>query len=215
MKFSDADFLLYAVTDRRWSVGRTLKEQVADAITGGVTMVQLREKDLSAEKFLQEAREIREICRRGHVPFIVNDNVEIAAAIDADGVHLGQEDMSPVTARKILGSDKLIGVSVKTRRQAELAQSMGADYLGVGAVFPTQTKKDAAEVSLDVLREICAAVKIPAVAIGGIDGENMGALQHSGIVGVSVVSAIFAQADTRAAAQELKAAAIKFLGREQ
>lgn len=205
MKCGKKDLLLYAVTDRGWLNGDTLYHQVEQAIQGGVTFVQLREKELDEDQFLEEAKEIQGLCRRYHVPFVINDNVKIAAQIDADGVHVGQSDMAAGDVRKKLGSDKIIGVSAQTVEQALLAQKMGADYLGVGAVFHTGSKADADDVSHDTLRAICEAVDIPVIAIGGIGTQNVMQLSGSGICGIAVISALFAQPDIKAAAEELKA----------
>ena len=206
MKCDKKDLLLYAVTDRHWLNGRTLYSQVEEALKGGATFIQLREKELDEEHFLEEAKEIKELCRRYQVPFVINDNVEIALAVDADGVHVGQSDMEAGDVRKKLGPDKIIGVSARTVSQALLAQQHGADYLGVGAVFHTSSKADAAEVDFETLKEICEAVDIPVIAIGGISEENVGQLAGSGICGVAVISAIFAKPDVKKAAQELKKA---------
>lgn len=198
------DLLLYAVTDRSWLNGESLYDQVEKALKGGVTFVQLREKDLDEEAFLEEAKEIKKLCAQYRVPFVINDNVGIAAQIGADGVHVGQSDMEAGDVRRKLGPDKIIGVSAQTVEQAVLAEQNGADYLGVGAVFPTGSKADAEDVSLDTLRAICRAVSIPVVAIGGIGAHNVEQLRGSGICGVAVISAIFAAKDIRAAAAELK-----------
>lgn len=204
MNCDKKDLLLYAVTDRSWLNGRTFYEQVEEALKGGVTFVQLREKNLDDTAFLQEAKEIKELCARFHVPFVINDNVDIAAEIDADGVHVGQSDMEAGDVRKKLGPDKIIGVSAQTVEQALRAQAHGADYLGVGAVFPTGSKADAVEVSHDTVREICRAVDIPVIAIGGITRENVIELKGTGICGIAVISAIFAQQDIEEAARTLK-----------
>ncbi|HIW43122.1 MAG TPA: thiamine phosphate synthase [Candidatus Mediterraneibacter vanvlietii] len=204
MNCDKKDLLLYAVTDRSWLNGRTLYDQVEEALKGGVTFVQLREKNLDDTAFLQEAKEIKELCARFHVPFVINDNVDIAAEIDADGVHVGQSDMEAGDVRKKLGPDKIIGVSAQTVEQALRAQAHGADYLGVGAVFPTGSKADAVEVSHDTVREICRAVDIPVIAIGGITRENVIELKGTGICGIAVISAIFAQQDIEEAARTLK-----------
>ena len=196
--------LLYAVTDRSWLHGRELYEQVKEALEGGATFVQLREKELEENLFLEEALRIRELCRAYHVPFVINDNVEIAVRADADGVHVGQSDMEAGNVRQILGPDKIIGVSCHSVEEALKAQACGADYLGVGAVFPTGTKKDANVVSPGTLREICLAVRIPVVAIGGITRDNLSELEGTGISGIAVVSAVFAQPDITAACKELK-----------
>ena len=203
MRCDKKDLLLYAVTDRSWLNGATLYEQVEAALRGGATFIQLREKALDQERFLAEARELKALCRRFGVPFLINDNVEIAAAVDADGVHV----------RARLGADKIIGVSAQTVEQALLAQQRGADYLGVGAVFPTGTKQDATDVSYETLRDICRAVDIPVIAIGGIGRGNVERLAGSGICGVAVVSAIFAQKQIEAATADLKAAVERMVKR--
>lgn len=201
---NEKDLLLYAVTDRSWLNGRTLYEQVEEALEGGVTFVQLREKNLDEAAFLAEAKEIKKLCAGYHVPFVINDNVEIAAAIDADGVHVGQSDMEAGDVRRKLGPDKIIGVSAQTVEQALKAQAHGADYLGVGAVFPTGSKADAVEVSHDTVRAICQAVDIPVIAIGGITKDNVIELKGTGICGIAVISAIFAQKDIEQAARTLR-----------
>ncbi|MCM1257774.1 MAG: thiamine phosphate synthase [Roseburia sp.] len=196
--------LLYAVTDRSWLRGETLCEQIEMALQGGVTFLQLREKKLSEEEFLKEAVEVKERCASYHVPLIINDNVEIARKSGADGVHIGQGDMDVIEARKILGPDKIIGVSARTVEQAKKAQAEGADYLGSGAVFHTGTKGDAKALDHNVLKEICASVDIPVVAIGGITRDNIRQLTGLGMDGAAVVSAIFAQKNIRSATEELK-----------
>ena len=196
--------LLYAVTDRSWLNGRTLYEQVEDALKGGATFIQLREKKLDKEDFLKEAIEIQALCRQYHVPFVINDDVDIALQIDADGVHVGQSDMEAGDVRTKLGPDKIIGVSAQTVEQAVLAEQRGADYLGVGAVFPTGSKDDADDISHDTLQAICEAVQIPVIAIGGISKNNVLQLKGRGICGIAVISAIFAQPDIQAATEELK-----------
>ncbi len=204
MKCDKKDLLLYAVTDRSWLGGQTLYEQVEEALQGGATFIQLREKELDDDSFLKEALEIKELCRRYHVPFVINDNVEIARKINADGVHVGQSDMEAGDVRAILGDDKILGVSAQTVEQAVLAQQRGADYLGVGAVFHTGSKTDADDVSHETLRNICAAVNIPVIAIGGISKHNVMELRGSGICGIAVISAIFAAKDICSATAELK-----------
>ena len=206
MKCAKENLLLYAVTDRHWLDGRTLKEVVLESLEGGVTMLQIREKHLDEAHFLEEANELQALCRSRHVPFLINDNVEIALAMDADGVHVGQSDMAAGDVRKKLGDDKIIGVSAQTVEQALLAEKAGADYLGVGAVFPTSSKDDANEVSYETLKAICSAVSIPVVAIGGITQENVHQLAGSGICGAAVISAIYAKPDIKKAAEELKKA---------
>lgn len=204
MKCDKKDLLLYGVTDRSWLGERTLYSAVEQSILGGVTMVQLREKDLAQEEFQKEARQIQELCKKHQVPFLINDNVELAVEIEADGVHVGQHDMEAGQVRRKIGPDKILGVSAQTVEQALKAQAAGADYLGVGAVFPTGTKDDADAVSLDTLKAICQAVDIPVVAIGGIKESNILSLKGSGICGVAVVSAIYAKEDPQAAAAGLR-----------
>ena len=199
------DLLLYAVTDRTWLGDETLYQQVEKTLKGGATFIQLREKHLDDAAFLEEAVELKELCRRYHVPFVINDNVEIALKMDADGVHVGQSDMEAGNVREKLGPDKIIGVSAQTVEQAVLAEQRGADYLGVGAVFPTGSKDDADDVSHETLKAICEAVSIPVIAIGGISRNNVMELAGSGICGIAVISAIFAQPDIEAATKELRA----------
>ncbi len=206
MKLDKKDLLLYAVTDRHWlKDGERLYDQVEKALKGGVTFVQLREKDLDANAFLAEAKEIQALCRSWGVPFVIDDNVELAVAIDADGVHVGQSDMEAGDVRAMIGPDKILGVSTRTVEQARAAQARGADYLGVGAVFATGSKADAVEVDHEVVREICRAVDIPAIAIGGITADNVKELAGSGLSGIAVISAIFGAADIEAAAAKLRA----------
>ena len=204
MNCDKKDLLLYAVTDRAWLNGETLCSQVEKAIKGGATFIQLREKNLDQKHFLEEALEIQKLCKKYNVPFVINDNVEIAKKIDADGVHVGQSDMEAGNVRKILGDDKIIGVSAQTVEQALLAQKHGADYLGVGAVFKTGSKDDADDVSHDELQKICEAVDIPVIAIGGISKENVSELAGTGICGIAVISAIFAEKDIKKATEKLK-----------
>ena len=204
MKCDKKDLLLYAVTDRSWLNGESLYSQVEKALKGGATFIQLREKELDKETFLEEAKELKKLCREYRVPFVINDNVEIAEACGADGVHVGQSDMEAGDVRARLGEDKIIGVSADTVEQALLAQRHGADYLGVGAVFPTGSKADASDVDHETLKAICQAVKIPVIAIGGINRENVMELAGSGICGVAVISAIFGARDIERAARDLK-----------
>lgn len=197
--------MLYAVTDRRWTTAQeSLLSQTEKAIQGGATFVQIREKNLGEAEFEKEARELKSLCAKYKIPFVVNDNVLLAKKIDADGVHVGQDDMSAKKAREILGEGKIVGVSAQTVEEALLAEKDGADYLGVGAVFPTGSKDDAVEVPFETLKAICSAVKIPVVAIGGITRENVEKLKGSGICGISVISAVFGQKDIKSAASELK-----------
>lgn len=199
--------LLYAITDRHWLNGKTLYSQVELALKGGATMIQIREKDLDENAFLKEAEQIQSLCAKYCVPFIVNDNVELAVKIGADGVHVGQSDMAAKDVRALIGKDKILGVSAQTVEQALEAQKCGADYLGTGAIFPTGSKDDAQVLGVQTLKEICSAVNIPVVAIGGISKDNILELKKSGIAGVSVISAIFAQNDIIAATAELKSLA--------
>ena len=204
MNVDKKDLLLYAVTDRHWLNGRTLYSVVKESLDGGVTFLQLREKELDEVHFLEEAKELQQLCREYQVPFIVNDNVDIAISMNADGVHVGQSDMEAGDVRVKLGPDKIIGVSAQTVEQAVLAEKHVADYLGVGAVFPTGSKDDADDVSYETLKAICEAVSIPVIAIGGITQENVKELAGSGICGIAVISAIYAQQDIRKASEDLK-----------
>ena len=204
MNVDKKDLLLYAVTDRHWLNGRTLYSVVKESLDGGVTFLQLREKELDEVHFLEEAKELQQLCREYQVPFIVNDNVDIAISMNADGVHVGQSDMEAGDVRAKLGPDKIIGVSAQTVEQAVLAEKHGSDYLGVGAVFPTGSKDDADDVSYETLKAICEAVSIPVIAIGGITQENVKELAGSGICGIAVISAIYAQQDIRKASEDLK-----------
>lgn len=192
------------MTDRSWLHGETLYEQVEKALKGGVTLVQLREKELSEADFEQEAKELLELCHKYNVNLIINDNVELAAKVGADGVHIGQSDMGVEKARAILGKEKIIGVTAKTVEQAKAAEAAGADYLGSGAVFGTSTKKDAKPMDHALLQEICESVKIPVVAIGGIDGGNILLLKGRKMAGVAVVSGLFACEDIKKAAEDLR-----------
>ena len=196
--------LLYAVTDRHWLGDRTLYDVVRESLEGGVTFLQLREKALDDENFYKEAVRLQEMAREYGVPFVVNDNVDIAVRMDADGVHVGQSDMEAGDVRALIGPDKILGVSAQTVEQAVLAEKRGADYLGVGAVFPTGSKDDAVEVSRETLKAICDAVSIPVVAIGGITVNNTPELAGSGICGIAVISAIYGQKDIYQATVSLK-----------
>lgn len=204
MKCDKRVMRLYAVTDRAWTKEKSLASQVKEALDGGVTCLQLREKTLDDDTFLNEALEIGKLCREYKIPFIINDNVDIAEKSDADGIHVGQDDMDVLSVRKRLGEDKIIGVSVQNPEQAVIAEKNGADYLGVGAVFPTSTKDDAYSVSYNTLKEICNRVSIPVVAIGGITKDNVMKLKGSGVDGIAVVSAIFAETDITESTRELK-----------
>ena len=206
MKFCREHLLIYAVTDRSWTGRMTLFEQVEAALRGGATMVQLREKGLAEqdfEGFLEEARRMHELTARYGVPLIIDDNVEIALKSGAEGVHVGQNDMDAGEVRRLLGPDRILGVTAKTVEQARRAQDAGADYLGSGAVFGTSTKADAIPMSLERLREICACVRIPVVAIGGICLENIGRLSGSGVAGAAIVSGIFGAEDIEGTTRRL------------
>lgn len=203
MRIQKEALLLYAVTDRSWLNGRKLSEDVKKALEGGATIVQLREKELSEEGFLKEALEIKKVTDQYEVPFIINDNVKIAKECGADGIHVGQDDTSILEVRKILGDDIIIGASAHNVEEALKAQKEGADYLGVGAVFGSQTKTNVCKMPNETLKAICEAVTIPVVAIGGITKENISLLQGTGIDGVAVVSALFAQEDITMAAKDM------------
>lgn len=200
------DLLLYGVTDRRGLGGLSLAEAVRQSLDGGVTFVQLREKHLGREEFVAEALTLKALCAEYGVPFVINDDVELAAEVDADGVHVGQSDMAAEDVRARIGEGKILGVSAQTVEQAVAAEKCGADYLGVGAVFPTGSKDDAEDVSYDTLRDICNAVSIPVIAIGGITAANVAKLSGSGICGVAVISAIYCADDIAKAARTMRAA---------
>ncbi len=195
---------LYLVTDRTWLNGNLLENQVEEAMKNGVTFVQIREKKLQFEEFVSQAKKIKEITDKYSIPFVINDNIDVMLAVDADGVHIGQNDLELKKCRELLGDDKIIGVSTQTVEQAINAQKNGADYLGVGAVFSTSTKLDANNVSFDTVRAICEAVSIPVVAIGGISKDNLLELKGTGIDGVAVVSAILAAKEIDKATANLK-----------
>lgn len=196
--------LLYAVTDRYWLGEKTLYDVVRESLEGGVTFLQLREKNLDDQTFYGEAVRLQAMAKEYGVPFVVNDNVDIAVRMGADGVHVGQSDMEAGDVRALIGPDKILGVSAQTVEQALLAQERGADYLGVGAVFPTGSKDDADDVSYETLKAICEAVSIPVVAIGGITLENTPKLAGSGICGIAVISAIYGQKNIKEASAALK-----------
>lgn len=208
MKLSPSDLRLYAITDRRaLPAGVTLAQAVEAALDGGVTCLQLREKEASAGEILALARTLLPLCRARRVPLLINDRVDIALAAGADGVHLGQDDLPLPEARALLGPDRILGATAHTVEEALRAQAEGADYLGVGAMFPTGTKTDTVPTSADTLKAICAAVSIPVVAIGGVNARNLPTLAGTGIAGAAVVSAIFSQSDLTAAARTLRTAA--------
>ena len=204
MQFHNDQLLLYAVTDRTWTGKQTLEQQVEEALEGGVTCIQLREKQLDEHDFVQEAIHMRKLCHRYGVPLIINDNLSVARQSGADGIHVGQEDASAREIRKIVGTDFIIGTTAKTVQQAQKAEEDGADYLGVGAVFPSPTKTNAIRITGEQLKTICSSVSIPAVAIGGISLDNMTEITGCGMHGIAVVSAVFAADDIRAACVQLK-----------
>lgn len=195
MKCDKKTMLLYAVTDRAWVGKQGLYDQVESALKGGVSCLQLREKDLPEEDFLEEALEISALCKQYNVPFFINDNVEIAIKCHADGIHVGQEDMEAAKVREKVGENMMIGVSVHSVEEALEAVKNGADCLGVGAVFSTSTKKDVNLLAKETLKDICAVVDVPVVAIGGIGKSNIMELAGTGVDGVALVSAIFSAED--------------------
>ena len=207
MKFNADCLKLYAVTDSRWLKNITLPEAVEAAVKSGVTMVQLREKEMPFEEFTALAKEVKKVTDRYKIPFVINDNVDVAIACGADGVHVGQSDMCAYDVRAKIGAEKILGVSARSTEQALLAEKMGADYIGVGAVFTTGTKNDAEHLPLEDIKKICESTALPAVAIGGISRENITMLKGSGVHGAAVVSAIFASDDIASAAAELRALA--------
>lgn len=205
MKCDKRTMTLYAVTDRAWVGKQSLYMQVESALKGGATCIQLREKDLDEESFLKEAKELALLCRKYNVPFFVNDNVDIAIACNADGVHVGQEDMAALDVRKKVGENMMIGVSVHNAKEAVTAEKNGADCLGVGAMFSTSTKSDASVLTKETLKEICSAVNIPVVAIGGINKNNIMELADTGVDGVALVSAVFSADDIENECRKLRA----------
>ena len=211
MKCKKEMMRLYAVTDRAWIGKQSLMEQVEDALKGGVTCVQLREKELDEGRFLEEAIEMKALCAKYNVPFIINDSVDIAIKCKADGIHVGQSDMEAGNVRELVGENMMIGVSARTVEQAVAAQKAGADYLGVGAMFNTTTKLDAKGISFDTLKEICSTVSIPVVAIGGINKGNMMQISGTGADGVALVSAIFAAENIEEECRELKSISEKMV----
>lgn len=200
----DINYGLYLITDRRFLKGRELKKVVEDAILGGVSIVQVREKDVSTREFYNVALEVKKVTDYYKVPIIINDRLDIAQAINAQGVHLGQKDMELSIARKLLGQDKIIGISVGTVKEALEAEKNGADYLGIGTVFPTGSKKDIANlIGLNGLKEIKNNIRIPSVAIGGINKDNFKEVIGAGVQGISVISAILKEEDVKKAAKNL------------
>jgi len=197
-------FLLYAVTDPAFTGKKTLLQQIEEALSSGITLLQLREKHLDKDAFLKEALMVRELTSHYNIPLIINDDVDIALQCGADGVHVGQNDLSPALVRRLIGPDRILGVTAKTAEQAKRAWEDGADYLGSGAVFPSQTKREAISISFEQLSDICRSVPIPVTAIGGITCENVSSLKDTGIAGAAVVSGIFGQKDIPQAVRSLK-----------
>lgn len=203
------EYLLYAITDRTWLGERTLEDDVAQALDGGVTMVQIREKDLPVREYIARAQAVKAVCDRFGVPLIVNDEVDVALAVGAAGVHLGASDGDPAAARAMLGAHAIIGATARTAEAARAAQTAGVTYLGCGAVFGTTTKRDAHTISPALFRAVTAAVTIPVVAIGGVSADNAEQLADCGAAGLCVISALFAQTDITKAARQLFACAEK------
>lgn len=212
MKFDKNNMLLYGVTDRKWTGKMSLTEQVEIALKNGLTCLQLREKDLDYRSFLEEAKALKKLCAAYNVPLIINDNVDIAVACKADGVHVGQDDMQTSDVRRRVGSDMIIGVSAHTVGEASAAMRNGADYLGIGAVFPTSTKSNVTRMTADTLKAITTAVNIPTAAIGGITEDNMQQLSGTGVNGIAVISAIFGAEDIGKATSNLRRLAEKYFG---
>ncbi len=203
MKLDKSSMLLYAVTDSSWLNGRRLAQDVEDVLKAGATFIQLREKNANYDQMLKLAKEIKALTDKYHVPFVIDDNIDVAVAVDADGVHVGQSDTEAKKAREILGENKIVGVSAGNLKEAIEAEKNGADYIGIGAMFPTDTKKDHTDITFEQAKEITEAVNIPVVAIGGINKNNILQLKGTGVDGVAVISAIFAQDDRYKAAKEL------------
>lgn len=209
MRFHKDMLLLYAITDQAFTGEKNLLQQIEEALASGVTFLQLREKNMDRQEFLKEAMAVRKLTRQYGVPFIINDDLDIALECDADGVHVGQEDLTAAKVRRCIGPDKILGVTAKTTEQAVKAWKDGADYLGSGAVFTSPTKKNAIGITMEQLSAICSSVPIPVTAIGGITYEKVSLLQGTGIAGISVVSGIFGQSDIPAAVRALKEEARK------
>lgn len=209
---NNIDYSLYVITDREIMSCESVEESVEQAVLGGAGIIQLREKNIASGEFFKTAERVKEICSRLGAALIINDRLDIALAAGADGVHLGQKDIPVEAARKIVGGKMIIGASTANVEEAIAAERAGADYIGVGAMFPTATKKDTRSVSPELLREICRRVKIPAVAIGGINTERVKALKGTGVKGAAVVSAVVAQGDIKAAAERMKKEILKYIG---
>ena len=204
MKFNEKMLLLYAVTDKAWVGNKTLTEQIEDALKGGATIIQLREKNLDEDSFIKEAIQVRDLCHKYNVPLIINDNVDVALKSGADGVHVGIDDTPVADIRKRVPADFIIGATCKTVEQAKIAEADGADYMGVGAVFPSVTKTNAVRITNEQLREIVSSVSIPAVAIGGISYDNVCEIKGSSVSGIAVISAVFGADDIEKATALLK-----------
>ncbi len=211
MKLQKENLLLYAITDRECIGDRDFYREIENALASGVTILQLREKNSDTEALIAEAAKIKEICKKYNVPLIINDDVEAAVKSGADGVHVGAEDMTVAEIRKKVGADFIIGATAKTVEQAKAAETGGADYLGVGAVFPSPTKKNAVRITAEQLKEISSAVSIPVVAIGGLTYDNIDIIANSGVSGAAVISAVFGAQDIKAAAEKLKKKLTKLL----
>ena len=203
MKLDKKSMALYVITDRSWTLESSLEEQVEETLKGGATFLQLREKNLSFDEFLSQAKQIKKLTDKYNIPFVINDSLEIAIESNADGVHIGQGDMNARQVRKLIGNDKILGVSANTVETAILAEKNGADYIGVGAVFKTSTKEDANLISMEVVKDICNSVSIPVVAIGGINEKTALNLKGSGVDGICVISAIFVKENIYEATKDL------------
>ena len=203
-KLNKKDLLLYLVTDRSWLNGRSLTDVVKDAIIGGATIVQLREKHLSDDEFIKLALEIKQVCSLYHIPLIINDNLNVMLKVDADGIHIGQDDLDPYIVRKQIGDNKILGLSVQTLDQAYKAKEANVDYIGIGAMYPTSTKKDAKYVSISTLKDIVNQVNIPSVVIGGININNIKEFNNININGFALISAILNNADIVSATKQIK-----------
>lgn len=211
MKLDKRSMLLYAVTDRTWLKGKSLESEVEKICKAGATFIQLREKDITNEEFIAEAKKIKAVTDKYKIPFVINDNIEVAKAVNADGVHIGQSDMEAKKARDILGKDKIIGISAGNIEEALAADKSGADYIGVGAMFHTDTKQDATSVTFEEIKEITQRANIPVVAIGGINKDNVLKLSGSGVDGIAVISAIFAENNVEEATKNMLSLAKKMV----
>lgn len=204
MNFTKEQLNLYLVTDRHWLANRNLEDDVEKAILGGITMVQLREKNLDNESFIKLAKKVKQVCHKYKVPFIINDNLEVALAVDSDGIHIGQDDLPANLVRQKIGPNKILGVSVHNLDEAIAAKNAGATYLGAGAMFSTTTKDNTTNLSIEKLQTITTNINIPVVAIGGINYDNCLSLKNCNLAGIAVVSAIMAATNISEAASKLK-----------